>query len=149
MPYGRCGMRNKANKGKNSNADITDIIDQINNIDKHRFTEENYDIILRDLAKASARLYFKSKQMFSKQKNQTSKTKYIPTSGKIIDEKDLDNMIDSSLDMWLTTGRFNDEFEKKLSEFLNVKYALTVNSGSSANLIALTALTSPKLNKKA
>ena len=148
MRHGRCGMGNKADKGKNSNADITDIIDQINNIDKYRFTEENYDIILRDLAKASARLYFKSKQMFSEQKTQASKTKYIPASGKIIDEKDLDNMIDSSLDMWLTTGRFNDEFEKKLSEFLNVKYALTVNSGSSANLIAFTALTSPKLNNK-
>ena len=148
MRHGRCGMRNKANKGKNSNADITDIIDQINNIDKHRFTEENYEIILRDLTKVSARLYFRSQQMFSKQKTQTSKTKYIPASGKIIDEKDLDNMIDSSLDMWLTAGRFNDEFEKKLSEFLNVKYALTVNSGSSANLIALTALTSPRLNEK-
>jgi CDP-6-deoxy-D-xylo-4-hexulose-3-dehydrase len=105
-------------------------------------------IVLREFTKASARLYFKSQQMFSEQKTQTSKTKYIPASGKIIDEKDLDNMIDSSLDMWLTAGRFNDEFEKKLSEFLNVKYALTVNSGSSANLIALTALTSPKLNEK-
>ena len=148
MPHGRCGMENKADKGKNSLGGITDVIDQINNIDKRRFTEENYDIILRDLTKASARLYFKWKQMFSEQKTQTSKTKYIPASGKIIDEKDLDNMIDSSLDMWLTTGRFNDEFEKKLSEFLNAKYALTVNSGSSANLIALTALTSPKLNNK-
>ena len=105
-------------------------------------------IVLREFTKASAKLYFKSQQMFSEQKTQTSKTKYIPASGKIIDEKDLDNMIDSSLDMWLTTGRFNDEFEKKLSEFLNVKYALTVNSGSSANLIALTALTSPRLNEK-
>ena len=148
MPHGRCGMENKADKGKNSLGGITDVIDQVNNIDKRRFTEENYDIILRDLTKASARLYFKWKQMFSEQKTQTSKTKYIPASGKIIDEKDLDNMIDSSLDMWLTTGRFNDEFEKKLSEFLNAKYALTVNSGSSANLIALTALTSPKLNNK-
>ena len=105
-------------------------------------------IVLREFTKASARLYFKSKQISSEQKTQTSKTKYIPASGKIIDEKDLDNMIDSSLDMWLTAGRFNDEFEKKLSEFLNIKYALTVNSGSSANLIALTALTSPKLNEK-
>ncbi len=50
--------------------------------------------------------------------------------------------------MWLTTGRFNDEFEKKLCRFLNVKHSLTTNSGSSANLIALTALTSYLLGEK-
>ena len=106
------------------------------------------DTILREFTKSSAKIYFKSKQAHSEQKSRNENKIYIPASGKIIDEKDLDNMIDSSLDMWLTAGRFNDEFEKKLSEFLNIKYALTVNSGSSANLIALTALTSPRLKEK-
>ena len=57
-------------------------------------------------------------------------------------------MVDASLDMWLTTGRFNDKFEQELAAFLGIKYALTVNSGSSANLIAISALTSPKLGEK-
>ena len=58
-------------------------------------------------------------------------------------------MIEASLDGWLTTGRFNDMFEKKLSEYLGVNYCLTVNSGSSANLVAFSTLTSPKLGKRA
>ena len=73
---------------------------------------------------------------------------YIPASGKLLDENDLVNMIDASLDMWLTTGRFNDEFEKEFAKFLGVKYALSTNSGSSANLLALSALTSHKLGDK-
>jgi len=58
-------------------------------------------------------------------------------------------MVDASLDAWLTTGRFNDAFEKRLKKFLGVKHVLTVNSGSSANLVAFSALTSPKLGKRA
>jgi CDP-6-deoxy-D-xylo-4-hexulose-3-dehydrase len=54
-------------------------------------------------------------------------------------------MVDAALDGWLTTGRFNTAFEKKLADYLNTKHVLTVNSGSSANLLALAALTSPKL----
>jgi CDP-6-deoxy-D-xylo-4-hexulose-3-dehydrase len=57
-------------------------------------------------------------------------------------------MIDASLDMWLTAGRYNDEFEKEFAKALGVKYALTVNSGSSANLLAISALTSPKLGER-
>ena len=58
-------------------------------------------------------------------------------------------MVDASLDGWLTTGRFNEQFEKKLAEFIGIKYAITVNSGSSANLVAFSALTSPKLGERA
>lgn len=76
------------------------------------------------------------------------KGKYIPASGKVLGSKELCNMIDASLDMWLTTGRFNDEFEKKFAKYLGVKYALSTNSGSSANLLALAALTSHKLGEK-
>ena len=73
----------------------------------------------------------------------------VPPSGKVIGAEELKNMVNASLDGWLTTGRFNDLFEKKLAEFIGVKYAITVNSGSSANLVAFSALTSPKLGDRA
>ena len=73
----------------------------------------------------------------------------IPPSGKTIGFTELRNMVEASLDGWLTTGRFNELFEKKLAKFIGVKYALTVNSGSSANLIAFSTLTSYKLGDKA
>ncbi len=73
----------------------------------------------------------------------------VPPSGKVIGAPELQYMVDASLDGWLTTGRFNEAFEKQLADFLGVKYALTTNSGSSANLLALAALTSPKLGEKA
>jgi len=73
----------------------------------------------------------------------------IPPSGKVIGERELQLMVEASLDGWLTTGRFNEEFEKKLADFIGVKYLLTVNSGSSANLVAFSALTSHKLGDRA
>lgn len=73
----------------------------------------------------------------------------VPPSGKLLDGKELEYMVDASLDGWLTTGRFNDAFEKKLAQFLGVKYLITVNSGSSANLVAFSVLTSPKLKDRA
>ena len=74
---------------------------------------------------------------------------FIPASGKVIDHEEISLMVEASLDGWLTTGRFNDDFQKKLSGFLGIKYLLTTNSGSSANLLAFTALTSPKLKDRA
>ncbi|HEB87366.1 MAG TPA: lipopolysaccharide biosynthesis protein RfbH [Gammaproteobacteria bacterium] len=74
---------------------------------------------------------------------------HVPVSGKVIGVPEIQNMVDASLDAWLTTGRFNDAFEKRLAEFLGIRYALTTNSGSSANLLAVSALTSPKLGKRA
>jgi CDP-6-deoxy-D-xylo-4-hexulose-3-dehydrase len=73
----------------------------------------------------------------------------VPVSGKVIGAKELQLMVDASLDGWLTTGRFNTMFEKRLAEFLGVKYLITVNSGSSANLVAFSTLTSPKLGDRA
>ncbi len=73
----------------------------------------------------------------------------VPPAGKVIGTKELQNMVEASLDGWLTTGRFNDAFEKRLTGFLGVKHALTTNSGSSANLLAFSTLTSPKLGKRA
>ncbi|MBO5038732.1 MAG: lipopolysaccharide biosynthesis protein RfbH [Alphaproteobacteria bacterium] len=84
----------------------------------------------------------------NQEKAQTAK-KYIPASGKNIGKEELINMIDASLDMWLTAGRFNDEFEKDFAKKLGVRYALSTNSGSSANLLAFSALTSYKLKDRA
>jgi len=72
----------------------------------------------------------------------------IPVSGKSYDENEVINLTKSALDFWLTSGRFNKEFENKLSKFLGIKYVLTTNSGSSANLLAVSALTSSKLGEK-
>jgi CDP-6-deoxy-D-xylo-4-hexulose-3-dehydrase len=73
---------------------------------------------------------------------------YIPVTGKVLDEDDLVNLVDSSLDMWLTAGRFATEFEKSFAQSFGTKFALLVNSGSSANLVAFTALTSPRLGDR-
>ena len=68
--------------------------------------------ILRNLIKLLAKLYFSTHEAKNKEK------KYIPVSGKLLNSELLENLIDSSLDMWLTTGRFNKDFEKALREFL-------------------------------
>ena len=73
----------------------------------------------------------------------------VPPSGKVLGASELKMMVEASLDGWLTTGRFNDDFEKKLSQYIGVSHVLTTTSGSSANLLALTALTSPKLGERA
>lgn len=79
----------------------------------------------------------------------TKKSTYKAVSGKVLGKEELYNMIDASFDMWLTAGRFNDEFEERLAKFMGLKFALTTNSGSSANLLAITALTSPLLRERA
>jgi CDP-6-deoxy-D-xylo-4-hexulose-3-dehydrase len=84
-----------------------------------------------------------------KQKDFVPGISEVPVSGKVIGSLELKNMVEASLDGWLTTGRFNEQFEKKLAHFLGIKCLLTVNSGSSANLIAFSTLTSPKLKERA
>jgi CDP-6-deoxy-D-xylo-4-hexulose-3-dehydrase len=73
----------------------------------------------------------------------------VPPSGKLIGGEELRLMLEASLDGWLTAGRFNEEFEARLARFIGVKHLLTVNSGSSANLVAFSTLTSPKLGDRA
>ena len=73
----------------------------------------------------------------------------VPPSGKVLDGAELKNMVEASLDGWLTTGRFNSAFEQGLAHFLGVRHVLTTNSGSSANLLAFSALTSEKLGDRA
>lgn len=72
----------------------------------------------------------------------------VPFAGRIYDEKEMVNLVDSSLDFWLTTGRYAEEFERRFAEVMHQRYCMIVNSGSSANLIAVSALTSPLLKSE-
>lgn len=69
-------------------------------------------------------------------------------ASRVYDEKEMQSLTDAMLDFWLTTGRFSDEFEKKFAEWIGVKFAHLVNSGSSANLIAFSVLTAPELGDR-
>jgi CDP-6-deoxy-D-xylo-4-hexulose-3-dehydrase len=73
----------------------------------------------------------------------------IPVSGKVFDNHELELLVDSSLDFWLTTGRYAEKFEKSFAKKMEMKHAMLCNSGSSANLLAVTALTSSRLGKRA
>lgn len=105
-------------------------------------TKDQIRAQIADLVKQYAELAF-APVKFEPGKN------VVPPSGKVLGAKELQNMVEASLDGWLTTGRFNDAFEKRLTECLGVKYAITTNSGSSANLLAFSALTSHKLGERA
>jgi CDP-6-deoxy-D-xylo-4-hexulose-3-dehydrase len=72
----------------------------------------------------------------------------IPVAGRVFDAADVQSLVDSSLDFWLTTGRYAHQFEKEFARFFKIRHAILVNSGSSANLLALTCLTSPKLKER-
>lgn len=72
----------------------------------------------------------------------------VPVSGRVFDAEDIQHLVDSGLDFWLTTGRYAHQFEKEFARFFKMRHAILVNSGSSANLLALTALTSPLLKEK-
>ena len=72
----------------------------------------------------------------------------IPYASRVFDEKEMCSLVDSALDFWLTTGRFSEQFEKKFAEWIGVKYAHLVNSGSSANLLAFMVLTAPELGER-
>ena len=72
----------------------------------------------------------------------------IPASGKVVGAPEMQHMVEAALDCWLTTGRFNEAFEGRLAQYLGRKYVLTANSGSSANLLAFSALTSPRLGDR-
>src|SRR6185369_11727054 len=73
---------------------------------------------------------------------------HVPVSGRVFDEEDLEHLVDSSLDFWLTTGRFAEQFEREFARFVGVREAVLVNSGSSANLLAVCALTSERLGER-
>ena len=105
-------------------------------------TTESLRKDIADLVKEYAELQY-VKQDFEPGKD------VVPPSGKVIGATELQYMVDASLDGWLTTGRFNEQFEKELADFIGIKSLITVNSGSSANLVAFATLTSPKLGDRA
>ncbi len=72
----------------------------------------------------------------------------VPVAGRVFDADDVQHLVDASLDFWLTTGRYANEFEHNFARALGIRHAVLVNSGSSANLLALSALTSPKLGER-
>lgn len=86
-------------------------------------------------------------EVFSKKEFTPGKS-HVPVSGKVFNHEELNYIVESALDGWFTTGRFNDAFENQLAKFINTKRVITVNSGSSANLIALAALTSSELGDR-
>ncbi len=86
---------------------------------------------------------------FHNQKKDFKDGDRIPYASRIYDSEEMVNLVDSSLEFWLTSGRYTDEFEKELAAYLGVKYCSAVNSGSSANLLAFMSLTSPLLGKRA
>jgi len=96
-------------------------------------------------------IFNKVKKMFQLQKKQE---KFIPGetrinyAGRVYNEEEMINLVDASLDFWLTAGKYAQQFEKELAQFLGVNYCLLTNSGSSANLLAVSALTSPKLGER-
>ncbi len=96
-------------------------------------------------------IFKKAREIYKLRKN---KEKFIPGKslinygGRVYDEREIINLVDSSLDFWLTAGRYAREFEQKLGKFLGIKYCMLTNSGSSANLLAISALTSPLLKER-
>ena len=124
----------------NKKLNMYEYTNEINNYEKE--LKRNYEDKIIDLVKEYSEINFKTKDF-------DANIDSIPVSGKVIGSRELELMTESVLDGWLTTGRFNDEFEKKLSNWLNVEYLLTVNSGSSANLVAFNTLTSSDLGDRA
>jgi CDP-6-deoxy-D-xylo-4-hexulose-3-dehydrase len=100
---------------------------------------------LREQVLAAAVAYYEHKHGSKRTYNPGDRIAY---GGRVFDEKELVNLVDSSLDFWLTTGRYAERFEKEFAQFLGVEHCSLTNSGSSANLLAFMALTSPKLGER-
>lgn len=103
------------------------------------------DLLKQEILEKTKELY---KLKFGEKKEFTPGETYVNYGGRYFDEKEMVNLIDSSLDFWLTTGPWAKKFEKELAKYLGVKYCSLVNSGSSANLLAFMALTSPSLGDR-
>ena len=127
--------KNKATTGLTESTPIS----ALPNPHEH-LSDLEFECLCRDVIKWQSNHFLENKLQ--------KKSPYIPPSGKVLDNHDLSQLIDASLDMWLTTGRFNTKFETALSHFIGTKFAISVNSGSSANLLAITALSSPSLGNR-
>lgn len=107
-------------------------------MDKHNEQQAKEEIL--SLVKEYCETFHKKKPY--------EKGERIPYASRVYDSAEMVNLVDSALEFWLTAGRYTDQFEKKMADYLGVKYCSLVNSGSSANLIAFMALTSPLLNER-
>ena len=124
-------------------------------LDKSVFTEEVaemtssfMDRVVRMMIKGKSKLYYEKFHKSIQHKEFIQGKDHIPYAGRIYDEKEMISLVDSALDFWLTAGRYAKQFEEELAPFLGVKYCLLTNSGSSANLLAVSALTSPSLGER-
>jgi CDP-6-deoxy-D-xylo-4-hexulose-3-dehydrase len=124
-------------------------------LDKSVFTEEVaemtssfMDSVVRAMVKGRSTLYYEKFHKPIQHKEFIQGKDHIPYAGRVYDEKEMVTLVDSALDFWLTAGRYAKQFEEELAKFLGAKYCLLTNSGSSANLLAISALTSPKLGER-
>lgn len=108
----------------------------------------NNEIEAREQIKKLVAQYYKDFKEPKESKENFKPGDRISYASRVYDEKEMMSLTDAMLDFWLTTGRFSDEFEKNFAEWIGVKYAHLVNSGSSANLIAFMALTAPELGER-
>jgi CDP-6-deoxy-D-xylo-4-hexulose-3-dehydrase len=113
-------------------------------MEKHMFESMTKDTATKKILESVAEYY---KTFMTKPEYKEGDR--ISYASRVFDEKEMMNLVDSSLEFWLTSGRYTDEFEDKLGKYLGVKYCSLVNSGSSANLLAFMALTSPLLGERA
>ena len=104
-------------------------------------TEEEARNKIKGMVESYYHEFIKKKEIFSEGDR-------IPYASRVFDEREMQALTDATLDFWLTTGRFANEFEKRFSEWIGVKYANLVNSGSSANLLAFSVLTAPELGER-
>lgn len=109
-----------------------------------RISRTKIDEMLREWARLVTISHFDSVHSLDAKKPYTPGDR-IPYAGRVYDEKEMINLVDASLDFWLTAGRYSAEFEEKFAAFIGVKHCSLTNSGSSSNLLAFMALTSPKL----
>jgi len=109
--------------------------------------ETRMETVLRNEVLEKVRVFCDYKKSLENHKFIPGET-YIHYGGRIFDDREVTSLVDSSLDFWLTTGRYTERFEQDLAKFLGIKYCILTNSGSSANLLALSALTSHKLGGK-
>lgn len=107
----------------------------------------NSETEAREQIRGMVAQYYKDFKKPQQEKNFTEGDR-IPYASRVYDEQEMCNLVDASLDFWLTAGRYAEEFERKFAEYLGIRFCSLVNSGSSANLIAFMALTSPLLGEK-
>jgi CDP-6-deoxy-D-xylo-4-hexulose-3-dehydrase len=108
-------------------------------------TSENAEIIKQQIFELTAKFY---QLQHKKDENAFKPGDRISYAGRVFDEKEMINLVDSALEFWLTTGKYAAKFEEEFAKFLGVKHCSLTNSGSSANLLAFMALTSPKLGER-